>query len=63
MQHKNVGKKKLHTIQMIRIKRKRIKNDLEFTIFLFIGGYGMPWVGPLRKDLVLIWVYKNHLFR
>jgi hypothetical protein len=23
----------------------------------------MPWVGPLHKDLALIWVFKNHLFR
>jgi hypothetical protein len=63
MQNQNIEKKTLHTIQVIGIKRRRIKNDIEFTIFFFIGGYGMPWVGPLHKDLALIWVFKNHLFR
>jgi hypothetical protein len=56
MQHQNIGKKPLHRIQVIGIKRKIIRNDIEFTIFLFIVGYGMAWVGPLHKDLALIWV-------
>ncbi len=59
---KHWGKKSLHTIQVIGIKRRKIRNDIEF-IFFFIGGYGMPWVGPLCNDLALIWDYKNHLFK
>jgi hypothetical protein len=63
LQHKKIGKKNIAYNTNDWNFFFKNKNDVEFNIFLFIGGYGMPWVGPLCKDLALIWVYKNHLFR
>jgi hypothetical protein len=40
-----LGEKSLHTIQVIGIKRRKIRNDIEFPIFFLYWGiwYALGW--------------------